>query len=77
MVYNTYEVITMGRTSNAVKDRYNAKAYDDIRLRVPKGEKDKIQAFAEANGESLNGFINRLIVEAMGEHKTAEPVENL
>ena len=60
----------MGKTSNAVKDRYNAKAYDDIRLRVPKGKKDQIQAFAEAHGESLNGFLNRLIDEAMGVEKT-------
>lgn len=56
----------MGKTSNQSKDRYNAKAYDDIRLRVPKGRKEEIQAFAEANGESLNGFLNRLIAEAMG-----------
>lgn len=62
----------MGKTSSAVKDRYNAKTYDDIRLRVPKGQKEKIQAFAEANGESLNGFLNRLIAEAMGEDKTAD-----
>lgn len=55
----------MGKTSNQSKDRYNAKAYDDIRLRVPKGKKEEIQAFAEAGGESLNGFINRLIAEAM------------
>ena len=66
------EVINMGKTSNAVKDRYNAKAYDDIRVRVPKGEKEKIQAFAEARGETVNGFINRLIKEAMGVDKTAE-----
>ena len=56
----------MGKTSNQSKDRYNAKAYADIRLRVPKGQKEEIQAFAEANGESLNGFLNRLIAEAMG-----------
>ena len=62
----------MGKTSSAVKDRYNAKAYDDIRLRVPKGQKDKIQAFAAENGESLNGFINRVINEAMGVDKTTE-----
>lgn len=62
----------MGKTSNAVKDRYNAKAYDDIRLRVPKGEKERIQAFAESNGETVNGFINRLIAEAMGVDKTAD-----
>lgn len=66
----------MGKTSNASKDKYNAKAYDDIRLRVPKGQKEKIQTFAEANGETVNGFINRLISEAMGEHKTAEDIEN-
>ena len=56
----------MGKTSNYAKDKYNAKAYDDIRLRVPKGMKEEVQAFAEANGESLNGFINRVILEAMG-----------
>ena len=65
----------MGKTSNASKDKYNAKAYDDIRLRVPKGQKEKIQTFAEANGETVNGFINPLIAEAMGEHKTAEKTE--
>ena len=56
----------MGKTSTTAKDKYNAKAYDDIRLRVPKGQKEAIQSFAEQNGESLNGFINRLISEAMG-----------
>ena len=55
----------MGRTSSAVKERYNAKAYDDIRLRVPKGDKEKIQAFANEQGYTLNSFINRLIAEAM------------
>ena len=66
----------MGKTSNAVKDRYNSKTYDDIRLRVPKGEKERIQAFAEKQGETVNGFINRLIAEAMGVHKTAEVCED-
>lgn len=56
----------MGKTSTTAKDRYNHKTYDDIRLRVPKGQKEAIQTFAEQNGESLNGFINRLIAEAMG-----------
>ena len=67
----------MGKTSSAVKDRYNAKAYDDIRLRVPKGQKERIQTFAAENGESLNGFINRVINEAMGEDKTTEPGDTL
>lgn len=56
----------MGKTSTTAKDKYNAKAYDDIRLRVPKGQKEVIQAYAEQQGESLNGFINRIIAEAVG-----------
>ena len=55
----------MGKTSSAVKDRYNAKAYDEIKIRVPKGQKDLIQAHAEAQGESTNGFINRAISKTM------------
>ena len=67
----------MGKTSNAVKDRYNAKAYDDIRVRVPKGQKERIQAYAESRGETVNGFINRLIAEAMGVDKTADDGQDL
>ena len=56
----------MGRTSSAVKDRYNAKAYDEMKVRVVKGNKERIQAHAEAQGESLNAFISRAIIETMG-----------
>lgn len=59
----------MGKTSSAVKDRYNAKTYDEIKIRVPKGQKDLIQAHAEAHGESTNGFINRAISETMERDK--------
>lgn len=38
---------------------------DRINLTVPKGKKDTIKAHAEAQGESVNGFINRAIDEAM------------
>lgn len=55
----------MGKTSSAVKDRYNAKAYDEIKVRVPKGSKDAIKDHAETRGETLNGFINRAISETM------------
>lgn len=55
----------MGKTSAAVKNRYAAKAYDRINLIVKKGQKDIIQAHAQTNGESVNGFINRAIEETM------------
>ena len=59
----------MGRTSSAVKDRYNAKAYDEIKVRVNKGRKAEIQSYAEAHGQSVNGFINRAIDETMERDK--------
>ena len=51
----------MGKTSWQVKNRYNEKAYDKIYITVPKGNKDLIKARAGKNGESVNGYINRLI----------------
>ena len=60
----------MGKTSSAVKDRYNAKAYDEMKVRVTKGNKELIQGHAEAHGESLNAFINRAITETMKRDNT-------
>ena len=40
---------------------YIAKTYDRINLTVPKGQKEVIHAAAERTGESVNGFINRII----------------
>ncbi len=47
-------------TANYVK-----KSYDRIEVKVVKGKKDMIQTHAEAQGESLNAFINRAITETM------------
>lgn len=55
--------------------KYNAKAYDQIKTVVPKGQREIIKAYAEANGESLNGYINRLIAEDMGD-KLTRPDKN-
>lgn len=55
----------MGKTSSKVKDRYNAKVYDEIKFRVPKGEKETIKSHAEQQGESLNGYIKKAVDERM------------
>ena len=57
----------MGKTSNTVKDRWNRQNYDSLLIRLPKGKKEIIQNFAQSIGESVNGFINRAIDEAMKE----------
>ena len=46
-------------------ERYNAKAYDEIKVRVSKGDKEKVKAHAESRGESVNGFIRRAIDETI------------
>ena len=46
--------------------KYVKSNYDRLELTVPKGRKEEIKAFAAAQGETVNGFINRLINEAMG-----------
>ena len=45
----------------AYNNRFIANSYDRINLIVPKGNKDRIKAHAEKNGESINRYINRLI----------------
>ena len=50
-----------GKTSSAAKNRYNAKAYDQIPLRVKKGQKEIIQKRAEQLDKSVNGYITDLI----------------
>lgn len=44
---------------------YNEKAYDRIALSVKKGRREQIRAHAAGNGESINGYINRLIEQDM------------
>ena len=45
-------------------DKYLEK-FDEMRVRVPAGDKTKIKAHAEAHSESLNSFISRAISETM------------
>ena len=57
--------IKTSKAQQRATNKYNAKAYDRIALVVPKGARGQIKAFAESHGESVNNFINRLIIEAM------------
>lgn len=56
---------TMAKAATTAKNKYNAKTYDRIALQVKKGERDKLREHAQQRGESLNGFINRAIDEAL------------
>jgi uncharacterized protein (DUF1778 family) len=43
--------------------------YDEIKVRVPKGKKEAIQAHSAAMGESVNGFVVRAIRETIERDK--------
>ena len=45
---------------------------DEVRFRVPKGERARIQAHAEQHGESATAFIKRAIREAMERDNAAK-----
>ena len=39
--------------------------FDEMKIRVPTGQKAAVKAHAESMGESLNGFLSRAITETM------------
>ena len=51
-------------------EKYNAKAYDELKARVKKGEKAIIQSHAVKYDKSLNSFLNRAINETMERNVT-------
>ena len=55
------------KATNKAVQKYNAKAYDRLEVRVKKGKAELIKAHAESNGMSLNGYINKLIDDDMGD----------
>lgn len=48
--------------------KYHEK-FDDLRIRVPGGEKANIDAHAKSMGESTNSFVRRAIEETMERDK--------
>ena len=47
------------------RNKWISEKLDRVNLTMPKGQKETIKAHAEAQGESLNAFINRAITETM------------
>lgn len=45
-------------------DKYLEK-FDEMKIRVPAGQKAAVKAHADSMGESLNSFLSRAIREAM------------
>ena len=60
----------MGKAATRAQNKYNAKAYDNLRIVVPKGRKSDVEQFAQARGLSVNGLVNGLLMREMGMNET-------
>jgi len=67
--------LTVSKAQQKATNKYIAGNYDRINLTLPKGQKEVVKAHAEAQGKSVNGFINEAIEEKM-ERDSAEDVKN-
>lgn len=47
------------------RNAWIAEKLDRVNLTMPKGQKEAVKMHAEAQGESVNAFINRAIMETM------------
>lgn len=54
-------------------NKYVKNNYDRINVTMPKGKKETIQAHAEAQGQSVNAYINAAIDEKMAQEAVGSP----
>ena len=59
----------VSKKQQASVHKYVREHYDRISVTVPQGKREEIRQHAETQGESVNGFINRAIDEAMERDK--------
>lgn len=57
-----YKRKTPTHTSTEVKDRWNARHYDQIQFRTGTGGREAIQAMAELRGKSMAEYLRGLVI---------------
>jgi hypothetical protein len=57
---------SMSKTSWQVKNKYNAKAYDRLTIVVRKEDTKNFKDYVTAKGETISGYIKRLIKQDSG-----------
>ncbi|KHL94583.1 ribbon-helix-helix protein, CopG family [Paenibacillus sp. LMG 31459] len=64
-----------GKASTRAKDKYNAANYDQVKLWVKKGDKERIDAAAKAADMSRNAFILEAVEEKINREGKEPPQE--
>ncbi|MEK3771081.1 transcriptional regulator [Paenibacillus sp. FSL R5-0887] len=63
-----------GKASTRAKDKYNAANYDQVKLWVKKGDRERIDAVAKQLDKSRNAFILEAIEEKIA-RECREPLQ--
>lgn len=63
------------KKSTDYKRAFNEQAYDRLAVTIPKGHKATVQAAAEQEGESINGFTNKALLARLGLEEWPEKKE--
>ena len=61
--------MAMSEARKRANAKYNAKTYDEIKVRVLKGSKGVISDYAASKGKSTNKLINELLEDEIPELK--------
>ena len=61
--------MAVSKAQKAATAKYEAKVYDKVLVRLPRGKKSEIEEHIKPTGESLNGFISTAIDEKLERDK--------
>lgn len=57
--------MSISESKKRANKKYDSKAYDQMMVRVRKGDKSIIAAHADKHGESINAFLKRALYNQM------------
>ncbi len=66
--------MAVSKAQQAAVAKYMKNNYDEMKIRVKKGSKSFIEAAAQANNESINGYVKKA-VKAQYEADTGKEIE--
>ena len=60
------ESMPVSKAQQRAVAKYMAANYDEVKIRIPKGRKVDIDAYAKLHGQSINSLMNGLIRDTLG-----------
>jgi len=69
------KIMPVSKAQQRATNKYKKNNYDRIEIVVPKGRKEIIRAAAEAQGASINNYINTAIDEKIERDNQSQPPE--